>query len=90
MPEKLTIEEVTELLEGATVKFSSYYKYSFSFVGKHNDLEIYCSFGGNHDDIYREEVIAGEEKNVLPFEDYWDYVIITRDGEEIFKQSFGW
>jgi hypothetical protein len=41
---------------GGQIKFSGYYKYVFSFAGESGGIFVYVSFGGNADDIYREQV----------------------------------
>ena len=44
------------------VKFSSYYKYTFYFVGFTDDgNRVVVEMGGNSDEIYRESVVADEE-----------------------------
>lgn len=56
------IETAIEM--GAMVKFYSYYKYSFTFIGEYvldngETLSISASMGGNSEDIYRLEVVSG-------------------------------
>ena len=57
----LNEKEFLELYGEAKVVFTSYYKYSFSFIGEFNGKSIYVSVGGNADDIYRFDVDAGKE-----------------------------
>lgn len=42
------------------IRFSSYFKYSFTFTGENDVLSAILSFGGNADDIYRESVDTDE------------------------------
>ena len=64
--------------------FTSYYKYSFSFVGANEEgAVIIASYGGSADDIYRFEVEANKKyllKNLEP-----DYVVVKKDGEDVDK-----
>jgi len=48
----MTYEEFIEKYGEEEIKFSSYYKYSFTF--KNEKLAV--GYGGDHDDIYRLEV----------------------------------
>lgn len=53
----MTRKEFIEKYGDVVVTFSSYYKYSFTYVGKLADGSmIACSVGGCHDDIYRMDV----------------------------------
>lgn len=82
----MTINNTQEFVEKygeCKVKFSSYYKYSFTFSG--TDLEgnrIDCSVGGNHDDIYRLSVSVGEECYIRDLEPYYARVR-NKDTEEL-------
>jgi hypothetical protein len=71
------IEKYNDLVK---LKFSSYYKYSFSFRGNTEDgLEIYASVGGSADDIYKFSVDANTEetlKSLLP-----NYISVKKDGQ---------
>ncbi|RLG57456.1 MAG: hypothetical protein DRN95_05510 [Candidatus Hydrothermarchaeota archaeon] len=59
------LEKVLEKYGDAKVKFSSYYKYTFTFRGKTEDgREIVCRVGWTADDIYRFGVNAEEEITV--------------------------
>lgn len=50
-------EEMLEKYGTVPLKFTGYYKYSFSFSGVAPDgAKIYVSIGGNASDIYRLEV----------------------------------
>lgn len=47
------------------VKFSSYYKYAFTYMATlPGDKTLTCGVGGNADDIYRHEVSATAEETV--------------------------
>lgn len=63
---RLTREEFFAKYGDVRVKFSCYYKYSFSFAGPLPDGggRISVSIGGNHDDIYRTSVYADIERTV--------------------------
>ena len=105
MINKLTEEQVLEMFKDATVKFSSYYKYNFSYRGKiifdNITYEIYCSYGGDKDSIYRYTVDCDKD---IPFitKDYngklkfgttdgeWDYLTISKDNVDIFVRDSGW
>ena len=58
---KLNEKEFLKMYGEATVVFTSYYKYPFSFRGEFNGKSIYVSVGGNADDIYRFDVVAGKK-----------------------------
>ena len=85
----LTKEQVEKIFKNATVKFSAYYKYSFSFEGEHEGYAIYCCLGGEADSIYRLEVDT-EPKSFLPLEQ-WDYIKITdKQGNVVYKKDNWW
>ena len=49
----------------ATVRFSSYYKYTFTYSATlPNGSVLSVSIGGNSDDIYRLEVVNNDEQTV--------------------------
>jgi hypothetical protein len=63
---KLTEEQFVEKYGDAKVKFSSYYKYTFTFVGQLEDgSTITLSVGGGGDDVYRLSVEANKEYRVM-------------------------
>lgn len=67
----MTKEEFIEKYGAVKVKFSSYYKFSFTFAGiLDNGYMIMVSVGGNSDDIYRMEVIADFEETVESLDPY--------------------
>jgi hypothetical protein len=67
----MTAAEFIKKYGNVTVKFSSYYKYTFTYTGKLPDgSEITVDCGGNGDQIYRQDVIQGKEYTVselLPY-----------------------
>lgn len=61
----MTESDFLEKYGDVKVKFHSYYKYSFNFMGTLEDgSTITVSVGGNSDDIYRFNVTADEEITV--------------------------
>jgi len=62
---ELTIEQFLEQYGDVKVKFSSYYKFTFTFIGKiDDDHTVIVNVGGNSNDIYREHFIADKEYTV--------------------------
>lgn len=73
----MTREEFYTKYGDIRVKFSSYYKYTFTFVGHLLDGKmLVCDYGGNHDEIYRYSVGADTTFTVSELEPYagciWD------------------
>ena len=61
----MTREEFYEKYSDVKVKFSTYYKYTFTYVGELSDGgKISVGYGGHYDDIYRYDVSADCEKTV--------------------------
>jgi hypothetical protein len=57
------------------VKFSSYYKYTFSYAALTEDgLKITVGIGGNSDEIYRQEVMPDKEEYINDLDPYCGYV----------------
>lgn len=46
-------EEAIKKYGKIPLKFTRYYKYSFTFCGQDRDIKIIASLGGIADDIYR-------------------------------------
>jgi adenylate cyclase len=68
-------EEFMKVYGKEKVKFSSYYKYTFTFKGKNsNGHNISISIGGNHDEIYRQDVDADKDYMIAELEPYSGYV----------------
>ena len=49
---------------------SSYYKYTFTFVGEYEGEYISIGVGGQSDDIYRFEVSAGYKETIESLQPY--------------------
>jgi hypothetical protein len=63
--------EFLEKYGDVQVEFSSYYKYSFTFIGTAEDgAAVSVSVGGNADDIYRMEVVATYPETVRDLDAY--------------------
>lgn len=86
---KMTKEEVQEKFKDVKIKFTHYYKYSFTFEGMSEDgYKIVCSYGGNTDDIYRFNV-TDQPVNVGIISD-WVNVLVYYNDEELFFINNGW
>ena len=82
----LTNEEVINKYSKVQLKFSSYYKYSFSFKGMAPDgVEILASYGGNAGDIYRYRVESNTQETLENFPEKFMYVLIKKDNQDIFE-----
>ena len=60
----LSQEELLSQYGDAELKFSSYYKYSFTFTGQMVDIKINATIGGSSDDIYRLDVYADQKMSL--------------------------
>ena len=66
---EITRKEFNELYGNVEVVFNSYYKYTFEFRGQTDDFKtVSISFGGCADDIYKEQIEAGEKVKVKDIE----------------------
>jgi hypothetical protein len=64
-------QEFLEKFGDVKVKFSSYYKYTFTFVGTADDgTQVSVRAGGNSDDIYRFDVAADYAETVSGLDPY--------------------
>lgn len=64
------------------VKFSSYYKYTFTYKTTLEDGSILtCGYGGNHDDIYRHDVTNDGEETLEDLQPY--EATVYKDGKEV-------
>ena len=54
----MTKQEFLDKYGNVLVRFSTYYKYSFTFAGETDNLTVTVSYGGSSDDIYRYDVSA--------------------------------
>ena len=80
------IEKYNDLVK---LKFSSYYKYSFSFVGETADgLNFYVSVGGSADDIYRFDVSADKVETLKSLDP--NYISVKKNGEVIHEVYNSW
>jgi len=67
----MTKKEFIEKYGNVKVKFSTYYKYTFTYVGElPNGGKISVDCGGNADDIYRYEVVPDMEESVSSIDPY--------------------
>ena len=82
----MTKEEVLKEYGDVPLKFSSYYKYSFSFYGEKNGATIYATIGGNADDIYRFELCA-DSKITLNEGRHNSATICDKDGKEFWEED---
>jgi len=65
----MNYEEIVAKYGETKMKFSSYYKYSFTFKGITGDgEEIFASIGGESDDIYRTSISADTETTLKNLE----------------------
>ena len=71
---KLSKEEFYSKYGNVEFTFSSYYKFSFVFVGNSNNYEIIVSVGGSADDIYKFEVISNEKYKLGSLDISWGEV----------------
>lgn len=84
MPEKLTLEQAQERFGNATIAFTFYYKYVFTFEGVHEGYKITCAAGGDYDSCYNLHVTP-EPIKLGNIEDDWRSVtIMNAAGEEVF------
>jgi len=66
---EISIKEFKELYGDVAVEFYSYYKYVFEFRGETADFKtVSISIGGCADDIYKEDITAGEVTRVKNIE----------------------
>lgn len=83
--EKLTLEEVINLYGDYELKFNSYYKYSFWFEYKDENIRIKWSIWGCSEDIYRLEVDNDMKILVKNFEDELNELIIEDNWRKVFE-----
>jgi hypothetical protein len=77
---KITMEEFMKEYGDTIVKFSSYYKYEFTFYSVEGTVDghgIRLVAGGNADDIYRFDVYAHQEYKASEL--YPRYAYVFRD-----------
>ena len=84
MPSKpLPMDEAKEIYNNIatrlTVAFSSYYKYSFTFRGEVDGVEVALYYGGNSDDIYKESI----DTKQIDAPENWDAIRESYSGVHI-------
>ena len=79
---KITKEDFIKKYGNIKVNFSRYYKYSFYFVGKHEDKTIIVTFGGCAEDIYRFEV-GCEDTYYISEVDWYSGGVYDKDWVEL-------
>lgn len=78
----MTRQEFYDKYGSVKVKFSNYYKYTFTYEAMLPDgSRLTCGYGGNSGDIYRHEVGADSEEDVRNLQPYEGAVY--KDGKEI-------
>ena len=79
---EITKTEFDKLYGDYDVVFDSYYKFTFTFKGKTNSGDtIVVTFGGSADDIYKQNITAGEKVKVRDIDAYYAAVREVGDGE---------
>ena len=83
----MTTEEVNEKLKDVGLKFDSYYKYEFTFIGTTEDgYEIICTYGGTSDMIYRFGVSSDSIERFLNV-DNWTSTKVLKNNKEIYYRN---
>lgn len=78
----MTRQEFYDKYGAVKVKFSSYYKYTFTYTATLPDgNRLTCGYGGNSDDIYRHEVGVDSEETVSSLQPHTGAVY--QDGKEV-------
>ena len=87
----MTLEQVNNKFKDAKVKFNSYYKYTFNFVGETEDgFKLICGAGGDASDIYRFSVDNTTEMSFRNADEWSRVTIKDSNGEIVFNEYFGW
>lgn len=82
----MTWEEVVEKYGKLELRFSSYYKYVFTYsVDAPDGAIISASFGGDVDDIYTARVNAEDRHPVKAAKDDFISIQVTKGGDELFS-----
>lgn len=82
----LTREQVIEKYGNVRLKFSSYYKYSFTYVGTAEDgVTIACMVGGDSDSIYRYSVDADSTTSLV--EDQWNWACVNNGADSLWVED---
>ena len=79
MSTELTRAEFFEKYGQVEVTFSSYYKYTFTYIGQLPDgATVTVGYGGASGEIYKYDVKAGDKESILSLDPYCGSV--ERDG----------
>lgn len=79
----MTTEEVNEKFKNVKLKFTYYFKYTFSFQGTTEDgYEIQCDFGGDSDMIYR--FSASDVPVNFGNVDDWSIVSVSHNKKQVY------
>ena len=79
----MTTEEVNEKFKDIKVKFTNYFKYTFTFTGTTKDgYEIQCDYGGDSDMIYRFSV-SDVPINFNSVDD-WSIVSVSHNKNQVY------
>lgn len=82
-------EQILEKYGNVKLKFSSYYKYTFTFVGIADDgAQIRTSIGGDSGDIYKMDVDADSEETLIDMDT--ECATVTMNGEKIGNYDERW
>ena len=84
-PSAMTKEQVLEQFGDVVMKFTSYYKYTFSFEAEQDGLVFLGWFGGDADDIYRYEITVDSVMLVKDFEDQLHRLYIGKGEDRLFE-----
>ncbi len=78
----MTRQDFYEKYGSIKVKFSSYYKYTFTYAADLPDgKRLMCGYGGNSDEIYRHSVDSDSEETVSDLQPHEGYVY--ENGKEV-------
>ena len=66
----MTRQEFYDKYKDVDFYFSSYYKYTFTFIGEYEGKTVFVGVGGNSDEIYRFEVGKDSRENILELQPY--------------------
>ena len=82
---KYTSEEIIKKFGDIELSFNSYYKYSFTYSYKNENIEIYGSFGGCSDDIYRYDCSSDKKVKVSDYSNELHSLTIKENDEVVFE-----
>ena len=85
----MDLKKIKEKYGNVKLKFDSYYKHAFVFIGKGKAGEnIGVSVGGDPDSIYRLSIKSNEEKTLNSLNPY--YVTVFDDEGETILEWYDW